>query len=475
MAKVAHANSVRAALKFQFRQLDSFIHPTHQEGSTNKHIPRFLSTRLSVEESATLAEQVRKQELITMSTPFDEESVDLLVDLGIEVAKVASCSARDWPLLEKIAECGKPVIFSTGGLGLKEIDDLVSFFDHRGVHFAIMHCVAIYPTPVEKLELNQIRLLKARYPGKIIGFSTHENPDDTDPVKVAVARGGEIFERHVGVETEKFKLNAYSSSPAQIDRWLKAYNKAKVLSGREENRPTSAPEETESLQSLERGVYASKPLKQGVIIPREDVYFSMPVAEDQLSSGQWKKGIVSRSTVSKDKPLHIAELTIPPEPPSQRIYTALHEVKALLNEARIALPLDFKLEISHHYGMSNFDEVGAVLIDCVNRSYCKKLVVQIKGQRHPNHYHKRKEETFQVCHGVLRLELDGRRRILYPGDIVLILPGVWHEFWTDTGVVFEEISSTHYNDDSYYENKDINRMKRSERKTVVDYWGRHQI
>ena len=57
----------------------------------------------------------------------------------------------------------------------------------------------------------------------------------------------------------------------------------------------------------------------------------------------------------------------------------------------------------------------------------------------------------------------------------MILPGVFHSFWTDTGVVFEEISTTHKNDDSFYEDKEINKMQRSERKTVVDHWGRFQL
>ncbi|HEU5304191.1 MAG TPA: N-acetylneuraminate synthase family protein, partial [Gemmatimonadales bacterium] len=151
VAQVVHARGARAALKFQLRDLDTFIHPGHRSGTKNKHIPRFLSTRLSRGDFAAMTAEVRRQDMVTMATPFDESSVDLIGELGIEVVKVASCSATDWPLIEKIAQCNKPVIFSTGGLSLKEIDDLVSFFDHRRVHFAIMHCVSIYPTPDERM------------------------------------------------------------------------------------------------------------------------------------------------------------------------------------------------------------------------------------------------------------------------------------------------------------------------------------
>ncbi|MEO8090308.1 MAG: N-acetylneuraminate synthase family protein, partial [Gemmatimonadales bacterium] len=231
VAEVVRSRGVRAALKFQFRDLDTFIHPGHRSGSRNKHIPRFLSTRLSRADFTTMTAEVRRQQMVTMATPFDESSVDLIDELSIEVVKLASCSATDWPLIEKIARCNKPVIFSTGGLSLKEIDDLVSFFDHRRVHFAIMHCVAIYPTPDERMQLHQVEMLRNRYPRITIGFSTHEKPEEAMAVAVAVAKGGRMLERHVGVETESIKLNAYSSTPAQLGAWIGAAQRALALEG----------------------------------------------------------------------------------------------------------------------------------------------------------------------------------------------------------------------------------------------------
>ncbi|NTV63042.1 MAG: cupin domain-containing protein [Oscillochloris sp.] len=471
---VVAANGARAALKFQFRQLDTFIHPQHREGSDNKHIPRFLSTRLSNEEYARLAAAVREAGMVTMATPFDEESVDMILDLDLDVVKVASCSATDWPLLEAVAACNKPVIFSTGGLTLKEIDDLVSFFEHRRVHFAVMHCVSIYPTPDHQLELNQIELLRRRYPQAVIGFSTHEVPSDLAPVYVAVAKGARMLERHVGLPAPDIRLNAYSSTPEQIDAWIKAAQKALVICGHPQ-RPPAPPEEIEALDSLKRGVYACRPLKAGVELRREDVFFAMPCAEGQISAGQWKEGIVAREPLAKDQALLLGAIEVPQNSEKQILFTSIHTIKAMLNEARIALPTDFETEFSHHYGLGNFAQYGATLITCINRSYCKKLVIQTPGQQHPLHYHKRKEETFQVLYGVLELEIEGRRRTLYPGDTILVQQGVWHQFWTETGVIFEEISTTHYNNDSFYEDKAINRLDRSERKTNVNQWGRYQV
>jgi N-acetylneuraminate synthase len=156
-------------------------------------------------------------------------------------------------------------------------------------------------------------------------------------------------------------------------------------------------------------------------------------------------------------------------------YRAIHRAKAMLNEARIALAAPFSVEFSHHFGPENFEKTGAIIIDCVNRSYCKKLVIQFPEQRHPAHYHKSKEETFQVLYGILDIEVDGQPHRLYPGQSILIQQGVWHRFSTPCGVIFEEISTTHIPGDSYYEHKAINETPLEKRKTKVEHWGRYQI
>src|SRR3989344_9378907 len=169
--RLAKDAGVRAAIKFQFRDLDSLIHPEHQQNSEYQYVSYFLANRLRPEDYAVLVKDAKEQGLITMTTPSDEQSVELLEKLGIEVIKIASSGATDWPLLEKVAETGKPVVCSTAGLSIKEADKIVSFFEHRGTDFALEHCVSIYPTPVDKLNLERIAVLKDRYPHLTLGFS----------------------------------------------------------------------------------------------------------------------------------------------------------------------------------------------------------------------------------------------------------------------------------------------------------------
>ena len=119
-----------------------------------------------------------------------------------------------------------------------------------------MHCVSIYPTPLNSCNLNNIDELKLRYPEKIIGWSTHEDPENFDIIKMAVAKGAKMFERHIGLKTNKIKLNAYSSTPEIIEKWFESYIEAKDACG--ENTRNVSIKEQDSILELQRGVFVKK-------------------------------------------------------------------------------------------------------------------------------------------------------------------------------------------------------------------------
>ena len=132
------------------------------------------------EQYSILVKAIRQAGCMPTATPFDERSVDLCTEFGIQMIKIASSDLNDWILIEKIAKTKKPVIVSTGGSSLKDLDDIVTFFANRSIPLAINHCVSLYPTEDFQLELNQIDFLRARYPQNTIGFSTHECSNWTD-------------------------------------------------------------------------------------------------------------------------------------------------------------------------------------------------------------------------------------------------------------------------------------------------------
>src|SRR5215475_1881483 len=188
-AQVVRFNNVRAAIKLQIRDVDTFIHKDFRTRHDIRYVKKTLETRLDVEELSSLVKAIRAASCMPMATPFDEKSVDLCCDLGIPILKIASSYCNDWILIEKIAKTKKPVIVSTGGSSLKDIDDLVTFFDNRRIPLAINHCVSIYPTEDSDIELNQIDYLRTRYPNHVIGFSTHEYHDWTSSMLMAYAKG----------------------------------------------------------------------------------------------------------------------------------------------------------------------------------------------------------------------------------------------------------------------------------------------
>ena len=471
-SKVVKKNKIKAGIKFQFRDLDTFIDKNYK--GQNKHIDRFRSTFLSVNNYKKLKDEVTNNKLISICTPFDEKSVKLIVDMQFDILKIASCSATDWPLLEAAAKTNLPIIASTGGLSIDKIDNLVSFFEHKGVDFAIMHCVSIYPSPNESLSLNKISSLKKRYPDTTIGWSTHEEPENNMPILVAIGKGAEIFERHIGLKTKKYKLNQYSSDMNSLEKWFQTYKEGiKICDIKTPQNLIN--KENESISSLKRGVFAKKNLKAKQYLSKEDIYFSFPLSKNQLESGDWNSNLKISADISKGSKILKNKVISISNSQSIILKKTIHKVRAMLNEAKIFLDSSFTVEYSHHHGLKKFDKIGCVIINCFNRSYCKKLIVQLPNQNHPLHYHEVKEETFQVLDGVLDVLIDGKQLQLHPGQTALVQPGVWHGFSTKTGCIFEEVSTTHIKNDSYYKEKIINNKKLEERKTIVDHWGRFSL
>jgi sialic acid synthase SpsE/mannose-6-phosphate isomerase-like protein (cupin superfamily) len=459
---------VKGAIKFQFRHIDTFIHPDFTDIPNIKHIPRFIETRLPDEDYAVMTQRIRDKGLVSIATPFDEDSLALLQKLEIEIIKVASCSATDWPLLAEIVKYNKPVIISTAGASLDDIDKIVFFMADKKVDFALMHCVGIYPTPVNKLALNQIKVLRHRYPEVTVGFSTHEEPDYYQAIRVAYALGARIFERHVDVKAQGKSMNAYSSDADQIGNWVDAYLETVAACG-PEKRPPADRDEVASLNTLKRGAYAKGDIAQGQELGRKDVFFAMPLQEGQLTSGHFVRGMAADRDYLAKQPLseELAEFEASDE---QYIDKIIRQIRGILNEANVHVGPEFNIELSHHYGLHRFREFGAVIIDCVNRGYCKKLLVQLPRQKHPYHHHRIKEETFCILHGQAEIEINGERKRYRPGDMVVVEPGQWHKFQTSEGVIFEEVSTTHHNDDSVYDDPAIAKKQREDRKTVVKNW-----
>ncbi|MGA8538226.1 MAG: N-acetylneuraminate synthase family protein [Terriglobales bacterium] len=311
-AQVVRFNNVRAAIKLQLRDVDSFIHRDFRRREDIRYIKKTLDTRLQPDDFAKLVRAIREASCIPMATPFDETSVDFCCELGIPILKIASSDCNDWVLIEKIAKTKKPIIVSTGGTSLKDIDDLVTFFDNRHIPLAINHCVSLYPSEDSDIELNQIDFLRERYPNHTIGFSTHEYRDWTSSMLMAYAKGARTFERHVDIQTEGMTVSPYCSVPEQVDTWFKAFHRAKRMCGAPGTQKRLPPQkEITYLDSLVRGVYAKRDLPVGHVLQDADVYLAIPLQQGQISCRELMRGEVIRKAVFKDQPVLIDAIDSP--------------------------------------------------------------------------------------------------------------------------------------------------------------------
>lgn len=468
MKEAAQGFPFNFAVKLQYRDIDTFIHPDYKNRTDLKFVKRFSETRLSWDDYQRIKDAIDEAGMLAICTPWDEISVGKIEEHGYDFIKLPSCYLTDWPLLERVAQSSLPIIGSVAGISLQEIDKVVSFFHHRNRPLALMHCVGEYPTRDENLQLNQIALMKKRYPDIEIGYSTHERPDNYDGVKIAIGFGATMFEKHVGVATDSIELNAYSATPEQVREWLRAAAGALAMCGVKDQRYPFTALETSTLRDLHRGVFVNRSVSVGEKLREEDLFYAIPNTAGQVVANDLSK----YANFYALKPLDPGQAVRFDEMRScnsrDQVYRIIGDVKKVLKRSKVIVPGQLELEISHHYGLENFAKYGSTIITVVNREYCKRVIVLLPGQTHPEQWHKQKDETYHILHGEIALTLDGVDSVKKANDVVVIPRGLKHGFSTHTGTVIEEVSSCYMQSDSFYTDSAIE--QNPNRKTYVAYW-----
>jgi mannose-6-phosphate isomerase-like protein (cupin superfamily) len=318
------------------------------------------------------------------------------------------------------------------------------------------------------MNVGQVSYLLKRYPFLQIGFSSHEEPATIDIAPLAFALGARSFEKHVALETASISKNKYSTSPSDFSAWLAQLNRAASILGVSSERYKVKSSEINSLRALQRGVFAKRRILAGETITQADLYFAFPASEGQITANNISKYslMTALRDFAPDDSIQVDSVQIANH--RNTIQNIALRIAQLVREARVTFPEFADLEISHHYGVEKFYEYGLTMITVVNREYCKKILILLPGQAHPEQYHKKKEETFHVLWGSGKIRLDGKEHDMKPGDIFVIQPGTRHYFSSGHGLVLEEISSTHYLDDSFYTDEAIH--ENNNRKTFLTHW-----
>ncbi len=315
-ATVIRYNNVKAAIKLQFRDIEEFVHRDFKGNQDIRYIKKTEDTKLSRDDFARMVAEIRKLSAIPMATPFDERSVDLCVEFGMPIIKIASSDVADWPLIEKIASKKLPVIASTGGASEKNLDDMVAFFEKRNIPLALNHCVSLYPSEDDDLEMNQIDYLRQRYPDHVIGFSTHEYHSWDASMLISYAKGARTWERHIDVDYQGVPVSPYCSLPEQVDAWFKAWHKAREMcGGSDSGRRVCSTKEITYLDALVRGVYAKRELPAGYVFSSEtfgrDFYLAVPLQKGQLSCREIMNGERLTVGIKPDQALTIRHIDGP--------------------------------------------------------------------------------------------------------------------------------------------------------------------
>ena len=149
---------------------------------------------LSEEHELELKNYVESMGMIFISTPFSRAAAERLKKFDIPAYKIGSGECSNYPLLEHIAEFGKPVIMSTGMNNIESIAKAVAIFDSKNIPVALLHTTNLYPTPIHLVRLGAMTQMSEAFPDKVFGLSDHTLNNNAS--LAAVALGASIVERH---------------------------------------------------------------------------------------------------------------------------------------------------------------------------------------------------------------------------------------------------------------------------------------
>lgn len=224
-----------------------------------------------------------------MSTPFDEPSLQALVEVGVDVIKVASFDSGNLPFLKLIAETGIPVVISCGGSGINVVDANISALTKYGCpEVAILHCVSEYPASFDILSLDKIKILSERFPDHIIGLSDHFNGILSGPL--GYVAGARVFEKHVTFDrSQKGTDHSFALEPDGFRKFARDIRRTpEMLAVREKENLGQEP----VFRKLGKTLVYNKDLKAGEVITIKDLsskIFSdsgIPVRESQSVIGR---------------------------------------------------------------------------------------------------------------------------------------------------------------------------------------------
>jgi N-acetylneuraminate synthase/sialic acid synthase len=220
-----------------------------------------------------LRDEARSLGLAFFATAFDEPSADLLAELDVPAFKIASGDLTNTPLLRHVAALGKPLVVSTGGATLEDVDRAVETVTDAGGTLCLLQCTAAYPAAVEDLELGVITTFRERYPELVVGLSDHQ--DGIAMAPVAFMLGARVIEKHFTLShTAKGTDHAFSLMPEGMRKLVRDLRRVPIAIGDGVKRPL--PSEEKPLQKMGKRLVAARALEAGHVLVEGDLVAKSP-------------------------------------------------------------------------------------------------------------------------------------------------------------------------------------------------------
>jgi sialic acid synthase len=219
--------------------------------------------------------EAKKNNIIFFATAFDVPSANFLESLDVPAYKIASGDLKSLPLIEHIAQFKKPVIVSTGGGSLEDIDLAVAVLEKSGCEYAILQCTAAYPPLYEELNLKVIETYQIRYPNAVVGYSGHDSGISMS--LVAFILGARVIEKHFTLNRAmKGTDHAFSLEPTGMRKLVRDLKRAEIALGDGVKRQYES--EIAPLKKMGKSLYFARDLKKGEVLAPSDIDLRSPAA-----------------------------------------------------------------------------------------------------------------------------------------------------------------------------------------------------
>lgn len=211
--------------------------------------------------------------LTMFATPFDFPSVDFLAELGMPAYKMASGDVTNTPLLEYVARLGKPMLVSTGGATIEDVQRAYDTIMPINPQLCILQCTSSYPAEPEDLNLRVVEEYRRRFPDIVIGLSDHQN--GIAMALVGYMLGARVIEKHFTINRAwKGTDQAFSLEQPGMERLVRDLQRARVALG--DGVKAVLPGEGSPIQKLGKSLVAARDLKTGYTLARGDVAIKSP-------------------------------------------------------------------------------------------------------------------------------------------------------------------------------------------------------